>query len=895
MTPDELRSHYLSFFERREHRVVPSAPVIPQGDPTLLFTNAGMNQFKDLLLGNERRAYARAASAQKCIRAGGKHNDLDEVGQDGRHLTFFEMLGNWSFGDYYKRDAIVWAWEFITEVLKLDPDRLYVTIYKDDDESHAIWTEEVGFPAERVARQGDVERGDEENFWSMGDTGPCGPCTEIHYDLHPEQGAFTFAQNAYDEDRIMEIWNIVFMEFNRDERGHFSPLPLKSVDTGMGFERAALILAGEDNVFKTQVFSPILEKIASLRGIPLPEGAASLYEREDFASFCVIADHIRSVTFALSDGAKFDTKGRGSVLRSILRRGVRHGRKLGFEEPFMHEVAEAVIDAYAHAYPELEAVRGQTRELIRIDEESFFRTLDRGLLQFEQIADRAVARGDRLVSGQEVFDLHATHGFPADLTRVMAEELDLTIDTDAYERLWKEHQGVSNQKSFYDGVVGVEDWITVHEGSAEAFIGHEATHGEAQIRRYRVRNGDEEDGDKGIDLLLSQTPFYAESGGQVGDQGVLVSKDGELEIEVLDTQKTPIGILHHGKITRGALSEERLKGTFITEVNRQLRQRTMSNHTATHLLHAALRELISESIFQSGSQVTAQKLRFDFSHNQALTNEQLRQVEDQVNLQIRRDLAVTVHQEVERERAIEELGAMAIFGEKYGERVRVIEIPGESVELCGGTHVAHTGQINLFRITHESGVAAGIRRIEAVTHEEAYRSFQLDSGMLGEVERLVKSEHHNLIERVQSLTEERAALDRKVRQLAQQLAQLRSADLVADAIEIDGVTVIAERVKVDDRDQLLAYADTLRERLDQAIILLGAEIDDKAALLCAVSDSVFKARRIKAGDLINKAAAHVDGRGGGRPTLAQAGGTKPEGLNEAIASFEQIAREALSA
>ncbi len=889
MKPDEIRSEYLSFFEGKDHQVVNSAPVVPQGDPTLLFTNAGMNQFKDLLLGNEKRDYTRAASSQKCIRAGGKHNDLDEVGQDGRHLTFFEMLGNWSFGDYYKRESILWAWEFITTVLDLDQSRLYVTVYKDDDESYDIWANEVGFPKERIARQGNVEEGDEENFWSMGDTGPCGPCTEIHYDLHPEDGPFTFAQNAYDEDRIMEFWNLVFMEFNRNEDGEFLPLPMKSVDTGMGLERMAIMKAGVDNVFMTDLFNPILEKTASLLNIDLPNGASDLYTRDDFATFCIIADHIRSATFALSDGATFSNEGRGSVLRSILRRAVRYGRQLGFDGPFMYKIAETVIEHYGDIYPELKTVGTQTCKLIRLDEERFFRTLDRGIVLFEKAAEEASTRENKQLSGEEVFELHATFGFPPDLTRVMAEEHNLTVDLEGYAKAWAEHQAVSRGKDLYAGVTGVEDWITVHEGSSSTFVGYNTTHGEALIRRYRTT-----DDDNGIDVLLSETPFYAESGGQVGDQGLLLSKDGKLEITIHNTQKTPIGIVHHGKITGGELGEEVLKETFITEVNREQRALTMSNHTATHLLHAALRDIVSDQIFQAGSLVSPDKLRFDFSHGQALTREQIIQIEDRVNSQIRHGHKVTTHEDVERDVAIEELGAMAIFGEKYDDHVRVVEIPGQSVELCGGTHVKNTSDINLFKITHESGVAAGIRRIEAVTNEAAYESYKLESGMLEEVNRILKSENHNLLERAKNIVEERAQLERQVKQLAQQLAQLRSADLVKDAQEVQGVKIIAELIKVDDRDQMLAYADKLREKLDKAMVLLGAELDGKPALLCMVTDPVFKEHKIKAGALINQAATHVNGKGGGRPTLAQAGGSLVEGLPKAIASFEEIAKSALS-
>jgi len=889
MKPDDIRTKYLDFFQERDHRVVSSSPVIPQGDPTLLFTNAGMNQFKDVLLGNEKRDYVRAASVQKCIRAGGKHNDLDEVGRDGRHLTMFEMLGNWSFGEYYKRESIKWAWEFITEVLDLPQERLYVTCYQDDDESYDIWSKEVGFPEAKIARQGDVRNGNEENFWSMGPTGPCGPCTEIHFDLRPEEGPFTFAEGQYDEDRVVEFWNLVFMESNRLEDGSFEPLPLQSVDTGMGLDRMAMIKAGVGNVFQTDLFTPIFIKTAELLGQNISHSMNDFYKREDFTDFAVIADHIRSVTFSLCDGGKFSNDGRGSVIRSILRRAVRHGRRLGFEQPFLHEVAQAVIENYGSIYPELEAVGQQSRELIRLEEERFFRTIDRGIALYDKAASRARNEERKKISGEDVFQLHATYGFPPDMTAVMAEDDGLVIDISGYQKLWQQHQQVSKGKDSLGDVFTAGDWITVNEGSSDSFVGYTQHEAKAHIRRYRSQ-------DDVVELLLSQTPFYAESGGQVGDVGVIEREDGAVKFEVLDTQKAPIGIVHRARLVEGELGSENLDGDFIARIDSSKRLLTCCNHTATHLLHAALRGQISDTIFQSGSLVAPEKLRFDFSWGQPLSAEQLREIEDAINAQVRLGEDVVIHQDVEREHAIDELGAMAIFGEKYGDRVRVVQIGDgkKSVELCGGTHVQNTRDINLFRITSESSVAAGIRRIEAVTNVAAYQTFQQERSLLSQVATRIKADTHNVLDRAGSLTEERADLERRVRQLSQKLAQLRAGEIVDEAVDIAGVKVIAEKIDVESRDQMLAYADKLREKMKDGIVLLGANLEGKAALLCLVTEGVFKEHKVKAGDLINKVAVHVDGRGGGRPTLAQAGGSKPEGLPQAVASFEDAVREALT-
>ncbi|WP_230467217.1 alanine--tRNA ligase [Lujinxingia vulgaris] len=885
MTPNELRSRFLAFFEKHDHRVVASSPVVPQADPTLLFTNAGMNQFKDLLLGNETRDYTRAASVQKCVRAGGKHNDLDEVGKDGRHLTFFEMLGNWSFGDYYKRESIKWAWDFLLNELKLDKDRLYVTIYKDDDECFDIWTREMDVAPERVLRLGDIEEGDEENFWSMGPTGPCGPCTEIHYDLHPEQGPFTF-QEGYDDDRINEIWNLVFMEFNRDEDGTLNPLPMKSVDTGLGLDRAAMVLAERDNVFHTELFTPIFKTLFELLGDDVERDLEVFYKAENFSDYAVIADHVRTVTFAICDGAKFANDGRGYVLRRILRRAVRHGRNLGFKGPFLHKVAATVVEAYGEVYPELRATGQEAGELIRLEEERFFRNLERGLELFEDAAARADAEDQKTLSGDEVFQLHATFGFPPDLTEIMAEERGMSIDWEGYEALWKEHQETSRGKDMYADAAGVGDWVTVEEGSADTFIGYGALEATTTVRKMRKIA-------TGYELLLAQTPFYAESGGQVGDRGQLIGKDGDLVLKVEDTQKAPIGIVHRVSVVKG---EPDFKGEFKAVVDTRHRQKTAANHTATHLLHAALRDEVDSAIFQAGSLVAPDRLRFDFSYGKPLTPEELRRIEARVNRQIREHHKVTCHTGVDRDTAVDEMGAMAIFGEKYGDTVRVVEIPGESVELCGGTHVANTGDIGLFRITSESSVAAGIRRIEALTEEGALEAFQNERAQLQKLAELFKSDVANLNDRARAILEDRSRLEREVDSLSQKLANRGADALLDDAAEIDGLKVIATSVAAGTRDQLMAYADNLREKLGQAeaVVLLASEIDEKAALICVVTDAAFKARKVKAGDLINRVSSHVDGRGGGRPTLAQAGGQNPAGIPAAVEAFADAVRDALS-
>ncbi len=880
MNSSDIRQSFLKFFEDRNHEVVESSPVVPQNDPTLLFTNAGMNQFKDLLLGNEVRDYKRAASSQKCIRAGGKHNDLDEVGKDGRHLTFFEMLGNWSFGDYYKRDAIVWAWDYILNVLKFDPAVLYVTVHHSDEDSLKIWRDEVGVEPDRI-----LKLGDKDNFWSMGPTGPCGPCTEIHIDLHPEAGAFDFVE-GYDDDRVIEFWNLVFMESNRNEDGSMEPLPLQSVDTGMGLERVTAVLEGVDSVFHTDIFRPVLQKTADLLGTEVNDWPA-FFKTPEFVDYSVIADHVRSVVFSLCDGAKFSNEGTGYVVRRILRRAVRHGRRLGFEGPFMHELVAPLVQKFGDVYPELKAQGEKAAELVRLEEERFFRNIDRGMELFETAAAEAKAAGQTNIGGDKVFDLHTTYGFPPDLTQIMAEEHGLGVDLEEYAKLLNEFRETSKGKDMYATAAGVGDWTTIHEGPSSTFVGYDNLESQTRIMKSRHLE------DARYELILEETPFYAESGGQVGDVGQITGKG--LTFKVLDTQKSPIGIVHSVELTNGTVTDENIQGVFHAHVDEEARRLTISNHTATHLLHAALRDIVSDQVFQAGSLVSPDKLRFDFSHGEPLTDEQVDAIETRVNQQIREGHEVVAHQDVDRETAVEEMGAMAIFGEKYGDKVRVVEIPGESVELCGGTHVQNTADINLFRITSEAGVAAGIRRIEAVTNETAFATFQSDKDLVQTLSRMLKTEPARLMERIEGLQAERGELEKQVQKLSAKLASADSADLVDEATEIEGVKVIAKQINADTRDQLLQYADQLRSKMDEGVVLLASEIDGKAALLCLVTDSAFKNRKLKAGDLINEAASYVEGRGGGRPTLAQAGGTKLDGIHASVDNFPQIVRSALGA
>lgn len=881
MTPDELRTAYLEFFEAREHRVVPSSPVIPEGDPTLLFTNAGMNQFKDVLLGREKRDYVRAATVQKCIRAGGKHNDLDEVGKDGRHLTFFEMLGNWSFGDYFKEKSIIWAWEFVTNVIGLSPDRLYVSVYKDDDEAWDIWSKTVGLSSNRLTRLGDIEAGDDENFWSMGPTGPCGPSSEIYYDNHPEEGEVPWAP-GFDEERFVELWNLVFMQYNRDESGEMTPLPIQSVDTGMGLDRVAAVLANVDNVFQSGLFDTILGRIESLRE-PDPSRQRSvneLFDSEDFVKFCVIADHIRTLTFSICDGGTFSNEGRGYVLRRILRRAVRYGRQLGFDAPFLCDVLAAVRESFSDIYPELRIKGEEAATIIRNEEARFFRTLDRGIALFEEVADTVEDDGGKEIPGDVVFKLYDTFGFPADLTEIMAEERGMSADIEGYDAAMEVQRNRS--RSADSRYVESGEWVILQEGAADKFIGYNSTSAETKILRYRES---EQDGETTFEICLAETPFYAESGGQVGDTGTIETLDGSVIFTVIDTQKTPAGITHIARLDGGTLDATVLSGAVVAEVDAARRTLIRANHTATHLLHAALHNVVSDKAFQAGSLVDPNRLRFDFSYESPVRDDQLREIERQVNENIQANLALHTHEDVPLE-AAEKMGAMMMFGEKYGEHVRVIEIPGRSKELCGGIHVDRTGDISYFRITSETGVAAGVRRIEAITNKRAFERAESDRQTLKNLAQTLKSTPGALEDRVQRLLDDQRELQRKFDSLQAQQAGAASQNLLASAQNRDGLLVIATRLDVADRKGLLSMADELRDKAPGPLVaLLVTVLDDKPALLVVANDEATKGFKVHAGNLVKAASSAVGGRGGGRPDMAQGGGDDISAIDQAIDAF----------
>jgi len=876
-----IRQAFLDFFAARDHEVVPSATLIPQDDPTLLFTNAGMNQFKALLLGAERRSYVRATDAQKCMRVSGKHNDLEAVGRDGRHHTFFEMLGNWSFGDYYKREAIEWAWEFLTKVMQLDESKLLISVYKDDDESFQIWNEVVGVPAERIYRLGDLEKGDEENFWSMGDTGPCGPCTEIHFDQGPELALGDdrpLGEN--DSDRYLEIWNLVFIQYDRDGAGELSPLPLQSVDTGMGLERLVALKQGVTSNYGSDLFTPIIEWVAK-------ESGADPSDSEKKISMQVIADHVRAMTFAVADGGRPGNDGRGYVLRRILRRAVRHGRNLGFGGPFLYRCAEVVIEQMGDHYTEIREARDHVQRVIKTEEERFLETLDRGLQKFEEFAAEAVDRGDEQITGAQAFMLHDTFGFPVDLTGVIAEEKGLTVDDEGFKvEMEKQRERARAAGKFKAGDRGEEwHWFAGEPGAdrdAVRFVGYDSLRAETKLIGVRPLDGDQ------YEVSIDPTPFYAESGGQVGDTGVIAGKG--LRLEVLDTQPGGGGAVSTVRVIEGSLDGDDVAlRDLVAEVTAGKRLSTIRNHTATHLLHAALHEHVGEHATQAGSLVNEDKLRFDFHHDGALGKDLLDTLEAEVNAQILQDFQVTKHVDVPIDDA-KAMGAVAMFGEKYGDTVRVVQVADVSTEFCGGTHCDHTGQIGTFRIVGESAVAAGVRRIEAVTGAEAVKLAQREHAILRGLSEKLSAKPDEISTRIASLQDE-------IKDLRGQLDEARKAQagdlvgsLVADAREVAGVKLVATRVEAADRGSLMTMADELRDGLGSGVGVLATVLGGKGTLVVVVTDDLVK-DGVRAGNLIKPIAAAADGRGGGKPHLAQAGADAAK-LDAALDAAEAALEEA---
>lgn len=863
MKSAEIREAFLSFFEEKGHTRVASSSLIPGNDPTLLFTNAGMNQFKDCFLGLEKRAYTRATTSQKCVRAGGKHNDLDNVGYTARHHTFFEMLGNFSFGDYFKRDAIHYAWEFLTgdKWLKLPKEKLWVTVYASDDEAYDIWTQEVGIPAERMVRIGDNKGAPyaSDNFWAMGDTGPCGPCTEIFYDHGPDIWGGPPGSPEEDGDRYIEIWNNVFMQFNRTADGVMHPLPAPSVDTGMGLERISAVLQHVHSNYEIDLFQSLLKAAAEAIGCA----------NDDAPSLKVVADHIRSCSFLVADGVLPSNEGRGYVLRRIIRRACRHGNKLGAKGTFFHKIVAALVAEMGEAFPELKQQQAHIERVLKTEEEQFAKTLEHGLKILEQ--DLASLQG-QVIPGDIVFKLYDTYGFPVDLTADIARERELTVDEEGFER----EMEAQRERARASSAFGMDYNSLVKVDGDTRFLGYAGTSGSGKVVALFKAGAAVDslaEGEEGV-VVLDQTPFYAESGGQVGDCGYL--EGAGVRFDVRDTTKAGGAFLHHGIVAKGGLS---VGASVKAEADSSVRSATALNHSATHLLHAALRRVLGEHVQQKGSLVDSQRLRFDFSHFEAIKPEQLKALEDIVNTEIRRNTAVeTEETDIETAKA---KGAMALFGEKYGDQVRVLSMGGDfSVELCGGTHVSRTGDIGLFKITSEGGVASGVRRIEAVTGAAALAYLNGAEEQLKEAAVLVKGSRDNVLDKLAALLERNRQLEKEVDQLKAKAASAAGDDLAASAVEVKGVKVLAARLDVEG-DALLALVDQLKNKLGRAVILLGGALEGKVTLVAGVTQDLTG--QLKAGDLMKQAAAAVGGKGGGRLDMARGGGTDAAALDQALA------------
>ncbi len=866
MKTAEIREAFLSYFERQGHTRVASSSLVPYDDPTLLFTNAGMNQFKDTFLGLEPRDYSRAASSQRCVRAGGKHNDLENVGYTARHHTFFEMLGNFSFGDYFKRDAIQFAWTFLTEDLKLPKEKLWVTVHISDDEAAKIWTDEIGVDPNRLSRL------DEDNFWQMGDTGPCGPSSEIFYDHGPEVPGGPPGSPEDDLDRYIEIWNLVFMQFNRDSSGELHPLPAPSVDTGMGLERISAVLQGVHNNYDIDLFKALIAAAADILGV----------EDHSHTSLRVVADHLRSCAFLISDGVLPSNEGRGYVLRRILRRAIRHGSKLGAIEPFFAALVPALVREMGEAYPELVAQEATIIKALASEEEQFARTLDKGM----DILEEALAslQGSQ-IPGEVVFRLYDTYGFPVDLTNDIARERGLELDIEGYQVAMQEQR----KRSQESGVFQVDYNNVINVDGETEFLGYSEVQAQVTVRGLFLDGQScecAEEGDE-IVVILDRTPFYGESGGQVGDAGYLTTDSAKLEVR--DTTKAQGHHLHHAVVVSGAVAAG---DTVSASIDQSLRTRIKANHSATHLMHEALRQVLGEHVQQKGSLVDADKLRFDFSHGEAVSGEQLSQVAKIVNDQVRGNSEVLT-QEMGMEAATE-AGATALFGEKYGDEVRVLTMGADrfSVELCGGTHVERTGDIGVFRVVSEGGVAAGVRRIEAVTGVGALEDIARTDRALADICDAVKCSPVNAADKVISLRKELRELEKQVTQLKQKLATGAGADLTADAKEVSGIMVLGTVVDGADATTLRKTLDYCKNKLGSGVVLLAAVDGDKISLVAGVTADLTD--RVKAGDLMREFAGRVGGKGGGRPDMAQGGGTDVTALEPALSDLSNWVAELLS-
>jgi len=862
MTSNEIRQAFLDFFASKGHTIVASSSLVPHGDPTLLFTNAGMNQFKDVFLGFDKRPYTRATTSQKCVRAGGKHNDLENVGYTARHHTFFEMLGNFSFGDYFKKDAIHYAWELLTVVFKIPADKLTITVYAEDDEAYDIWTQQIGVPKERVIRIGDNKgaRFASDNFWMMGDTGPCGPCTEIFYDHGAHIPGGPPGSPDEDGDRFIEIWNNVFMQFNRDEAGVMHKLPKPSVDTGMGLERVSALLQGVHSNYEIDLFQSLIAAAASV----------TKCTDLDSPSLKVLADHIRACSFLIADGVIPGNEGRGYVLRRIIRRAIRHGYKLGVRSAFFHKLVAPLAAEMGGAYPELISQQSRIIDILKQEEERFFETIEHGMAILE--AELAAMPQGQLFNGETAFKLHDTYGFPLDLTADICREKNIKVDTAAFDAAMARQKDQARAAGKFKMATNLE-----YSGKATTFLGYEKLETAAKVQAlYKDGAAVQQlnEGDLGV-VVLDDTPFYAESGGQIGDSGELRGSDGIFAVE--DTQKIQASVFgHHGVLKTGML---KVGDAVIARVNTQARASTMRNHSATHLMHKALREVLGEHVQQKGSLVDTDKTRFDFVHNAPMTDDQIRLVETKVNAEILANEATQARvMDIE---SAQKTGAMMLFGEKYGDEVRVLDI-GSSRELCGGTHVSRTGDIGLFKIIAESGVAAGVRRVEATTGEGALKLVQTQQALLNQASGELKAPAHELPGKIVQIMDNVKALEKELARLKSKLAASQGDDLADQSVDINGVKVLAVVMEGADANALRETMDKLKDKLKSAAIVLASTSEGKVSLAAGVTADLLA--KLKAGELVNFVAGQVGGKGGGKPDMAMAGGTDPSKLPQALAS-----------
>ncbi len=867
MTANEIRKQFIDFFISKGHTFVSSAPVIPQNDPTLLFTNAGMNQFKDIFLGKGKRDYTRAVNSQKCIRVSGKHNDLEEVGRDTYHHTFFEMLGNWSFGDYYKNEAIAWAWELLTDVWKLPKDKLYATVHNTDDEAEKLWKQVTDINAEHVLRFGD-----KDNFWEMGPTGPCGPSSEIHIDLGEEfcdkKGQDHLCGVNGECGRFIELWNLVFIQYNRDEEGKLHPLPARHVDTGAGFERLVAVLQEKHSNYDTDVFMPILKKIGEL-------AKQDYHSSKEQMAFRVIADHIRMLTFAIADGGLPSNEGRGYVMRRILRRAARYGRKLNLHEPFMYKIVPCLVEIMGGVYPEIRERMPHVQAVIKSEEEHFNRTLDRGLEIFERVKQELKTRNGTVIPGKDVFRLYDTYGFPVDLTRILAEENGLRLDMNGFEQMMEaQRQRARAASKFVMSDTDNSGWVVLNEGSDSEFVGYEELAVKTRIMRYRKTEND-------IRVILRKTPFYAESGGQVGDKGTMRGEG--FELKVTDTQKDGSHIVHLCALIPNF---EPKSDRVTAEVIKSARRNTQKNHTATHLLQAALRGVLGTHVTQAGSLVEPDRLRFDFTHFEKVSAQQLQEIEAIVNRKIQENIPLEIA--LKKFDVAKKQGAMALFGEKYGDVVRTIKIGDFSYELCGGTHVKATGEIGAFIILSESGIASGVRRIEALTGEKAVQFIQQSKAILQALTAMLNASEEEVTTKGELLLSEKRQLEKDLTQTKAELLKAGIDGLLQQSEKINDMRILVQEISGVDMEQLKSLGDAIREKAPDTVALLLTESGGKLMLTCVVGETLLKKKKLHAGNIVREVAKQIGGGGGGRPHLATAGGKDVAKKEKAIRLFKDL-------